>query len=157
MEALALLVALGLGGLLVVSPILALVALARANRLQREVDRLRARVEGKWWTTAAPVPPPAPRPEGPPRPPTAEPPAALSTERPAPRAAEPAGPPPAAPPPPAAADSRVPAAGPPPPTAGPPAPEALPDFATNLGPRLLIAGGAIACVGFLGLFVRYAW
>jgi uncharacterized membrane protein len=33
----------------------------------------------------------------------------------------------------------------------------VPDFATNLGPRLLVAMGALAFVAFLGLFVRYAW
>src|SRR5262245_23273141 len=39
----------------------------------------------------------------------------------------------------------------------PPAPPARGDFATNLGPRLLVGTGALACIVFLGLFVKYAW
>ena len=31
------------------------------------------------------------------------------------------------------------------------------DFATNLGPKILVAAGALAFVVFLGLFVKYAW
>jgi len=31
------------------------------------------------------------------------------------------------------------------------------DFATNLGPRILVAAGGLAVVVFLALFVRYAW
>jgi uncharacterized membrane protein len=31
------------------------------------------------------------------------------------------------------------------------------DFATELGPKILVGAGAIAVVVFLGLFVRYAW
>ena len=31
------------------------------------------------------------------------------------------------------------------------------DFATNLGPKLLVATGALAFIIFLGLFVKYAW
>jgi uncharacterized membrane protein len=39
-----------------------------------------------------------------------------------------------------------------------PAPPVLArDFATNLGPRILVATGALAFVVFLGLFVKYAW
>jgi uncharacterized membrane protein len=34
---------------------------------------------------------------------------------------------------------------------------AAPDFATNLGPKILVAAGALAFVVFLGLFVKYAW
>src|SRR5262249_41844966 len=58
---------------------------------------------------------------------------------------------PAAVPPPAAASA---------PPAAPPrplAPRPPSDFATNLGPRVLIGAGALACVVFLALFVKYAW
>jgi uncharacterized membrane protein len=39
----------------------------------------------------------------------------------------------------------------------PPSPRPSSDFATNLGPRILVAAGALAFVVFLGLFVKYAW
>jgi uncharacterized membrane protein len=45
-----------------------------------------------------------------------------------------------------------------PPTAPlPPRPVASPDFATNLGPRILVGAGGLAVVVFLAFFVRYAW
>ena len=31
------------------------------------------------------------------------------------------------------------------------------DFATNLGPKILVGAGGLAVVVFLGFFVRYAW
>jgi uncharacterized membrane protein len=37
------------------------------------------------------------------------------------------------------------------------APLPRPDFVTSLGPRLLVATGALAFVVFVGLFVKYAW
>ena len=161
MEALVL-VALAFGGLLLVAPVLALVALSRANRLQREVDLLRARIDGRGMAPAAPVPP-APR--------AAEPPTSPTVERPTPAAAEPPRPPSAGPPTPPAAAGPAPTAQEPPtpPTSVPPGrppavpppppatPEEVPDFATNIGPRLLVATGALAFMAALGLFVRYAW
>lgn len=45
----------------------------------------------------------------------------------------------------------------PPPPALPRSAPAARDFATNLGPRILVATGALAFVVFLGLFVKYAW
>ena len=47
-----------------------------------------------------------------------------------------------------------------PPIAGRPAPRRRApsaDFATNLGPRILVGAGGLAVVVFLALFVRYAW
>jgi uncharacterized membrane protein len=53
--------------------------------------------------------------------------------------------------------AREPAAAPrPAPPAGPPPPRRS-DFATVLGPRLLVGTGALACVVFLALFVKFAW
>src|SRR5262249_10098069 len=61
-------------------------------------------------------------------------------------------PPPATPsPPPAPQPVFEPEQPPPPPAA------ATPDFATSLGPRLLVGMGALFFVVFLALFVKYAW
>jgi uncharacterized membrane protein len=38
-----------------------------------------------------------------------------------------------------------------------PRPAARPDFATNLGPKILVGAGGLAVVVFLAFFVRYAW
>jgi uncharacterized membrane protein len=151
--------------LALVAPVLALIALIRAEggrtRLRELEDELRAlearlvvlnRRLAQQGPPAAgvgpperivPEPPPAaPAPARPPVPvlprPLVAPPVApavagalaLST---VPEGARPAPPPPRTPPP---------AAG---------------DFATSLGPRLLVGTGALACIVFLGLFVKYAW
>ena len=39
----------------------------------------------------------------------------------------------------------------------PPPAAAPPDFATDLGPKILVVAGGLAVVIFIGLFVRYAW
>ena len=154
MEALVALFGLAVAGVLLASPVLALVALLRANRLQRELEDLQARVErlargqGSRPPEARPL---APAPAGP------SPAVAPPAPPPVAPADVPAGGPPAEPVPPA-----------PPAVAGEaarslprPIPAALPaprpDFATTLGPKLLVAAGALAVVAFLGLFVRYAW
>lgn len=122
--------------------ILALAALARAGRLERELAELRYAVDQlrrgeparqppaeRPVVVAAPLPP-HPLPPSPPTPP----------ERaipPRPRPAVPEG-----------LSPRL----------SPPSPAApASDFATNLGPRILVATGALAFVVFLGLFVKYAW
>jgi uncharacterized membrane protein len=46
---------------------------------------------------------------------------------------------------------------PPPPGAAPPRRAAGADFATSLGPKILVGAGGLAVVVFLGFFVRYAW
>ena len=38
-----------------------------------------------------------------------------------------------------------------------PSPPPATDFATNLGPKILVVAGGLAVVIFVGLFVRYAW
>ena len=69
--------------------------------------------------------------------------------------------PPPAPGPPAPAwppAAVFPPAPPPTPLSAPAAPPASsPDFATIVGPKLLVGTGALAFVVFLGLFVKYAW
>jgi hypothetical protein len=159
------LMALGLLLLAVAGPVLSLVAFSRASRLRAQVGdvaaqvaALEARVSALVKTVqagrAAPadVAAPAPAPE----PPVSR----VSPVPPVPaRAAEPEPAPPGAPPPAAAPRPPVPAA-----PAAPPAPPvrhvpppSRPDFATNLGPKILVASGALAFVVFLGLFVKYAW
>ncbi len=147
-------------GCTLVAPILAIVALTRAGRAQSALrgveERLRlfeqrlraparepAAAEPEPVPAAAdvvtlptpPEPPPSPwpppLPASPPPPPLAE---ALPLSEPAP--------------------SIVP---PPPPPRPPMPPDRGGDFATTLGPRLLVATGAVAFVVFLGLFVKYAW
>jgi len=145
MEAVFVLLALGLVGLAMVGSLVGLFAWTRTSRLEKRIDELarelahvrRSRgaapaetgipVEDKRPATAAPVvEPPSP-----------------------PSPAAPIPPPPAIPPPRPAT-----AASPPPPGAGAPA---RIDFATNIGPKILVATGALAFMVFLGLFVKYAW
>jgi uncharacterized membrane protein len=137
---------LGLLILSVLGPVLSLLAFSRVGSLRREMAALGAQfatLEARLAALARTVKGerpaeeearPAPRPEAGPVPavPAAAPPPAA-----APRPFEP---PPPMPPP-----SRAPAASP------------AADFATNLGPRILVAAGALAFVVFLGLFVKYAW
>jgi uncharacterized membrane protein len=116
----------------VLSPLLALIALFRAGRLEREVQDLRRRLDRLGRDETSPSP-------------AARPVAAVAAPLPA-RPAPPAPPP----------DTPRPI---PPPVAPLPAspPATAPDFATNLGPRILVATGAVAFTVFLGLFVKYAW
>jgi uncharacterized membrane protein len=146
---------LGLLLLAVASPVLALVAFSRASALRGQVDaltaqvaaleaRLSALVKTMQAIRTAPADPaagPAPEPQ-------------VSRVE----AARPSVPPPTAPPAPPRVDVPRPAAPPPPPAAVPATPPpSRPDFATNLGPKILVAAGALAFVVFLGLFVKYAW
>jgi uncharacterized membrane protein len=180
------LVGLGLLVVLLVSPILSIVALVRSGRAEREVQELkrelaalrsrpavreaRAAAPPAWESAPvprAPEPVPAP-PDVPPAPVVAETPAPPVPEAAPPSfEAPPIEPPPVAPPP--VAPPPISATGPLPPveprrpveprfTTRPATPSRPPvDFATNLGPRLLVAAGALAFVVFLGLFVKYAW
>jgi uncharacterized membrane protein len=130
------------GAVVVLSPLLALIALFRAGRLEREVQDLRRRLDRLGRDE--PSPSPAARP--------AAAVAAPLAARPAPPAPLPPTAPPAARPPDAPRPTPPPAA---PRPASPLAPAS--DFATNLGPRILVATGAVAFTVFLGLFVKYAW
>jgi uncharacterized membrane protein len=155
MEGIFLLFGLGLLLLLVAAPVLALVAMSRTSRLTQDLEQARAdiaslerrlRVVARERGAAEPAPGTAAeaRAEGAPAAPRTEPmPPAPAVVAPAPPLA-PVPAPPAAPPP-----------LPPTRRAGGPSPSA--DFATNLGPRLLVGAGALAVVVFLGFFVRYAW
>lgn len=148
MEVILFLLGIGLAAALPLALILAVVAVSRASRgeraveeLRREISRLDTRLGALAKRVAARAggeePPPAPIPTPPPPPASparaAPPPAPIPSE--ASRAA------PSAP-----ARNQV-----------PQAPAAAPDFATNLGPRILVAMGALAFIVFLALFVRYAW
>jgi len=116
----------------VVSPFVALLALARVGRLERDLRDLQRAFERFGRGEPVREPPPV---RGP----------AVA----APLPARPAPPPALTP------SAPLPAEAPAPPRAAPPG---LPrDFATNLGPRILVATGALAFVVFLGLFVKYAW
>lgn len=136
--------AFAVGTLLVLAlPITALVALSRASQALSELRELRARLEtlSRQLATPAAAAPPQPAPTAPrppaqaaPAPPQAVPPPPVAPREPAPR--------PVATSPWDAPSRRA-------------APRA--DFATNLGPRILVAAGGLAVVVFLGLFVRYAW
>lgn len=150
MDGFAVLVALLVLGVLVLTPILAIVALVRVGSLSRELRALEDRLGSlesapRPHTAAAPVgvrEPAAPVPVAPvpvaPRAPAPPPPATLPPPR------EPVG----------ARSPAVEASRPTP--AAPPATTRV-DFATQLGPKVLVAGGALAFIVFLGLFVRHAW
>lgn len=161
------------GGLLLAAPILALLALARANQAVRELGEMRARLDALARRQSAPAAPPA----------------SDAAARPAPVAAAMASAAPATPVPPAAfvSPAASPAASAAPPAASaaapgraarvapaareaprsvlpglsglPGAPRSAPErqFATQLGPKILVGAGGLAVVVFLGLFVRYAW
>lgn len=131
MEGLVVLFGLGFALLVVAGPIVALVALARTGRLVRELEEARERIAALERGPAPPrvvATPPSP---------------ADAPEAPRPEARRPE--PPLRPVPPARSL--------PPPR--PPRPPS--DFATSLGPRLLVGAGALAVIVFLGNFVRYAW
>jgi uncharacterized membrane protein len=132
-EALIGIVLLALLLLAVVGPVLALVSFSRAATLRAQVEILAAQVAALEARLGSATPPRRPVPAIVPAPSVEPPPAAV---------------PPPSPPPPPRADI-------PPPPAMPPS--VRPDFATNLGPKILVAAGALAFVVFLGLFVKYAW
>jgi uncharacterized membrane protein len=143
---------LALGTLLlvvVVAPALAIAALIRVSRLERRLDAVTARlaaVDRRRGAGAPPVgPPEAARPAAAGAPPSAPPPAPPLEPS---AGLEPTPPAPTRPTPPPA----------PPPDAGVPTTRlTAADFATNVGPRILVGAGGLAVVVFLALFVRYAW
>jgi len=144
-------VLLGLAGLLVAAvlslacPIVAILALVRANQAVRELAEVKARLAALLAHRESAPPSEAPIPER-----TRTPPA---VEMPPPRREAPA----AAPPPPRPPEPQPrPAAVRPRPAAVPPGVSGA-DFATQLGPKILVGAGGLAVVVFLGLFVRYAW
>jgi len=161
MESVVVLLAGGLMLLAVVSPILALLGLVRASRLERQAGELIRRLEDVERRLSRGAGPPAAGAE-PPAVPVRE---APPGRPPGPREGE--VPPPPVPGIPARADAPgggSPAASPPaiPPTRRGGMPSARPtppgrDFVSFLGPRLLVGAGGLAVVVFLGLFVRYAW
>lgn len=134
---------LAIAGIAVLGPIVAVMGWMRTSSLERRLEALEHEVA--WLhgqgglATAGGIVTPLPMP------------AAVPPAAPAPVAARPdveAPPiPPFEPPPPAAVRPRPPA----------PPPGGTSDFATELGPRILIATGALAFMVFLGLFVKYAW
>lgn len=145
MEAVAVLVVGVLGLVVLVAPLLAIAALVRLNRLETRVSELTVRIQRLQSRRSAPpvAQPPAPEPTAP-----AAPPATAST-------------PPRSEPPPAPEPTSSPE---PPPVVEPQPerprarrPQATPDFATTLGPRILVGAGGLAVIVFLALFVRYAW
>ena len=112
-------------------PIVAILALVRANQAVRELAEVKARLAALLAhresapPSEAPIPEPARTPvESSPRPPQPQPRPAAVRPR-----------------PPAAVSPGVSGA----------------DFATQLGPKILVGAGGLAVVVFLGLFVRYAW
>ena len=128
-----------LGFAMVAGPVLAIIALVRGEKLRKRV----ADLETALRLGELAVPPPPPRPA-----------AAVPAIAVPPAVVAPAPPPPIPRPAPAAQEMP-----PPPPQVRvlPPPPPPRRDFATNLGPKLLVATGALAFVVFLGLFVKYAW
>jgi hypothetical protein len=150
------LVILVLGVLIVpmLSPVLAIIALARVSRAERlladiasSLDALQERLVGRAGPPLDAHPEPAVRPAaasppaGSPRPP-----AIPAAAAPAPASPPPEPPGSRGPSPRKAASDRAHR------DSSPPA-----DFIAFLGPRLLVAAGGLAVVVFLGLFVRYAW
>jgi uncharacterized membrane protein len=137
MDVLGGLVVLGIVALVILGPFAAFVALTRVNQARRELQELRTRLEALGRRVVAETVPLPPRqtPPSPPTPPT--PPSAPAR--------------PAAPAPPSSpARSTATRA------ASAQAAASL-DFATNLGPKILVGAGGLAVVVFLGFFVRYAW
>src|SRR5947207_9446469 len=138
-------VGLAVVAVVLIAPILAIVALARIQSLDRQIAGLRAELAGLDGRVARLSPPSAPL--------AARPAAPAARVAPPPTVA-PARPP-AAPPAPAPLTSEqpLPPVSPPPPASPPPSG----DFAANLGPKILAAGAGLAFVVTLGLFVKLAW
>jgi uncharacterized membrane protein len=160
-EVIGVLVGLGFLGLFVLALVGGLVAWLRSSRLEGRLRDLEADVralDGQVHALrrAAVQSPPADAAQAPVTPTSAE---AASARVPVAAAPPEAGP--MLPPPrPGVAARRLAPPVPPRPAAppSPPRPPSPPqDFATNLGPKLLVGTGALAFVVFLGLFVKYAW
>jgi hypothetical protein len=156
-------------GLVLGIPVIAIAALVRASRAASEIDSLRNEMRGletrvsvlgkrvaaglvREESPPTAIPEPRPRPEAPTVPTAPQPPLNVIP----PAIVEPA---------PAASGSRSPGS-PPTPAPQPTRPSApveppprrrAPDLATNLGPKILVAVGALAVVIALGFFVKYAW
>ena len=155
MEAVIVLAVLGIVAAGMAGFVVSLFAWSRAARAERRLDELELEVAALRVARrrTAGEPEAAPRE----RPPVATPPVAE------PVAQEPAGAP--VPVPPTVTPAPPPRSTPPAPPVYRPAPPAAPrrpaapqpDFATNLGPRILVATGALAFMVFVGLFVKYAW
>ncbi len=164
MEALAVVFALGAAFAALAAPVLALVALSRTGRLARDLDETRralAALEARMRAMA--VAPRATASAGPAAAVPAAPPPVTTPAVTAPVSAPGPGPEPA-PTPISGAVTPSPRPTPSPqpttvprPVRRPVAPAPSADFATNLGPKLLVAAGGLAVVVFLGFFVRYAW
>ena len=152
MEPLIGLFALGLAGVLLAMPIVALVAFTRANQALRELEHIRSRLEALGRRVAAEgshaeerVEPAAPSRE--PLPAAPAPPAAPAGESLPPRLPAPAVAPlpPLPPRPTVAATPPRPAKAAAPPGAALPGPAAGADFATSLGPKILVGAGGLPC------------
>ena len=140
-------------GLLLVVPVLAIVALTRTSTLRGEVQALQARLrllESRVGRAAAPVAAPGPPTE---EVPSVAPEPAAPVPEPAPEPMRVVLPPPSP-----RAEPATPRATAPVPPVVPRAPVVPPpDLATNLGPKLLVAAGALAVFASLAFFVKYAW
>jgi hypothetical protein len=162
MEPVIVLAAMAVVALVLLGPIFAFVAFVRMQALGRElaqmgteVKGLRARLDAMARVAAAPLPS-TPAPEAPAaRPSPAAPATPVVAAAPPAPAVSPMTPA-VAPKTPAAAPTMSPAVAPTIPRAASRRPPAR-DFASNLGPKLLAAGGGLAFVVTLGLFVKYAW
>ena len=143
MEALIALFALGVAGVLLAMPIVALVALTRANQALRELERAAEPAGGPGAARGCGA---SRRRRG-----------AASRRPQAPPAPAMAPLPPLPPRPTVTAAAPRPAKAAAPPGAAPPRPAGGADFATSLGPKILVGAGGLAVVVFLGFFVRYAW
>ena len=151
------LLVLGLVGGVMVGALLGLFAWMRTSRLEQRIDELaRDLADVQRSRGAAPVEKRVPV-----EPPSRD----VSVAR---RAATPPTPPtPPRPPAPIPAPPEIPPGPRPDPTSIRARPVATPpprreasasnDFATNIGPKILVATGALAFMVFLGLFVKYAW
>lgn len=146
-------IGMALLALAVVGPVLALWAFSRTSGLRARVETLTAQVAALEVRVSALIKTAR---EGRPVSADVAPEPAVSPRPPAPVEAAPP------PPEPAQAPPRVEVPPPPPRAFAPPPPSRpisapSPDFATNLGPKILVGAGALAFTVFLGLFVKYAW
>ncbi len=157
MEVVFALLALGLVGLAMAGSLVGLFAWTRTSRLEKRIDELARELAFVRRSRGA-----APAETGvlvdqPPR-------GVPMAQDKRPAVAAPVVEPPAAPIPappdiplwPRPATAAIPTRPAPPPPPGAAAPPPI-DFATNIGPKILVATGALAFMVFLGLFVKYAW
>jgi uncharacterized membrane protein len=137
-EALIVLLVLGLAALMLIVPIFTFIAYARTNQLRTELEALKLRLKGLEARGPRPAPVEA-APAAPAAPASVPVPAAVPEKT-------AVVPPPSPPSTPARASL---------PPMAPPAPR--PDLATNLGPKLLVGFGALAVFVAMAFFVKYAW